>query len=378
MKQRYRTIPLIVAFSFLILYLAACGGPKEETDMAFNAEIMGETLDGLYNGMATKKIPDGEGTFSYSDEDIDIQYSGTWEEGVETGISQLQYNGMKLVYGEKTYIGDYSGEAVDGQPEGNGLFIAEMDDGFFEYDGQWKNGEISEKGFLKNSSYIVNYLDGTVKVGEYEGETLDGLASGSGIYKAENNKGIAYTYTGEWKNGLCNGHGRMEFESGDPLILEGSFTDGLFDPTPIEYFKTYGTIREKSYDIPDSIQSFIIDNPSIFLENSLDSYDGDVETSFKFKTFSKNPVQYGPTVVSISGLNVVQIQEENYWGADHTFCILDNRNDEVYYVCLYGFFDNIYEGSKVTLTAVPLDYFTYPSVGGSKIWSIACAGISLS
>ena len=42
-----------------------------------------------------------------------------------------------------------------------------------------------------------------------------------------------------------------------------------------------------------------------------------------------------------------------------------------------GYWDNIYEGSYVTLTALPLDYFTYPNVSGTSIWAIACAGVRI-
>ena len=74
-------------------------------------------------------------------------------------------------------------------------------------------------------------------------------------------------------------------------------------------------------------------------------------------------------------LDVVQIIENDYWGADHTFCILEDSSYNVYYVNMYGFANNIYEGSRVTLTALPLDYFTYPNVAGEEVWAIACAGV---
>ena len=69
--------------------------------------------------------------------------------------------------------------------------------------------------------------------------------------------------------------------------------------------------------------------------------------------------------------------EDHYWGSDRTFCILQDSNYDVYYVNMYGFANDIYEGSWVTLTALPLDYFTYPSVSGSEVWAIACAGVKI-
>ncbi len=44
--------------------LGACGGPKEVTDVPLSMDFGGKSYDGLYTGMALKKIPEGEGTFS--------------------------------------------------------------------------------------------------------------------------------------------------------------------------------------------------------------------------------------------------------------------------------------------------------------------------
>ncbi len=372
-----RIIASIAFFIILCLCLSACGSPREETDMAFSTEVGGVLLNGTYTGTAIKQIPEGYGTFSYADDIIEINYSGTWENGVITGSSELQYNGMILDYSGNTYTGLYSGEAVNGLPDGQGLFIANLDEGFFEYNGQWKMGTISDNGYLKTSAYTVNFLDGITRIGEYDGDVLNGKASGEGTFTAQNDEGVIYTYEGEWTDGLWNGTGRAKWDSDQYYVQEGTFVDGDFMPTPLEYFITLGTLKEKSYIIPDDIKAFIGNNSKIFSDNDLSSYEGEIDTTFQYTAFSKNPSQYGPMIIKVSGLNVVQILEENYWGADHTFCILTDRDYNVYSVYLFGFCNDVYEGSTVSLTAVPLSYFTYPNTAGSSVWAIACAGISL-
>ena len=71
------------------------------------------------------------------------------------------------------------------------------------------------------------------------------------------------------------------------------------------------------------------------------------------------------------------IQEQNYWSADHTLCILEDYNGNVYFVPQFGFADGVYQGDQVTMTAVPMNYFTYQSTDGNMVWAIACAGISV-
>ena len=93
------------------------------------------------------------------------------------------------------------------------------------------------------------------------------------------------------------------------------------------------------------------------------------------KAFAKNPGRFGSKLITVSGLKVVQIFENEYWGAEHTKIIAHDVNYNVYYVYLYGYCENVYENSYIQLTALPLDYFTYPNTSGKKIWAIACAGV---
>ena len=102
-----------------------------------------------------------------------------------------------------------------------------------------------------------------------------------------------------------------------------------------------------------------------------------IDSSFKYEAFAKNPQKFGNKLIKVYGLNVVQIFEYSLWGYDVTFCLAEDSNYNMYYIYLLGYADNVYEGSNVTLTALPLDFFTYQSVLGHEVWAIACAAVSI-
>ena len=112
---------------------------------------------------------------------------------------------------ESAIEGSYSGTVLNELPEGEGTFIS-SEPGVYEYTalGQRK---ISGKGNLKQGAYTVKFVDGTERVGEYEGETLNGLPR-AGVFHTQNLKGKKYYYEGEWKNGLWNGQGKTVHETG--------------------------------------------------------------------------------------------------------------------------------------------------------------------
>ena len=101
------------------------------------------------------------------------------------------------------------------------------------------------------------------------------------------------------------------------------------------------------------------------------------EENFQYKAFEKNPQKYGTKLITIPSLRVVQIFEYDYWGQEHSFIIAQDGSYNVYFINIYGYWENVFEGSYIKLTALPLDYFTYPNTSGQKIWAIACAGVRI-
>lgn len=431
--KKYIAVALCV---LMVMCLAACGGPKEVTDMSYSATIGDATLNGLFTGTVEKKQPNGQGTFAYLDDSITVSYTGKWENGVPVGEGTLKYDGFIVEYGNTFYKGKYEGEALNGLPNGNGIFSVsdenivfaysgEWNEGtiagsgelefseltisfdeytltgnfrgsvvdglpcgegefsvkteetYLTYKGNWKDGKFSGAGTIDTNIYTVRFTDGVVRTGKYVGDVCDGLAEGEGTFTAVNDEGTSYTYVGTWKNGLYNGQGVCHWDTDDAYTQRGNFVDGDFWPTPVEFFVSKGTYPDKPYTITDNALVFLEKYPEIFLENNVSNEEVEFEQNFQYKAFEKNPNKYGTKLITVPSLRVVQIFEEDYWGHEHTFIIAQNGSGDVYYINLFGYWENIYEGSYIKLTALPLDYFTYPNIYGDTIWAIACAGVRI-
>ena len=417
----------------LIISLVACGGPKEVADMPCSVTIGDNTMAGLFTGIVENDEPNGQGTFIFSDESESATYTGTWKNSMPIGEGTLIFDGLIVEYGDSSFKGTYEGTTINGIPSGNGTFTASNEDVLFIYSGEWNEGEMSGKGELEYSNlaisysehtlvgsfkgsvvdglpcgegafsaetedkyliylgnwvdgtfagngkldtnlYTIRFTDGATRIGEFSGETYDGLAEGEGTFSTVNSEGIRYTYTGAWDNGLFNGQGIIQWDD-DWYSEKGTFVDGEFFPTPAEYFTSRGTYPDQTYTISDNAMQFLEKYPNVFMKNEVTNEEIEYEQNFQYKAFAKNPGRFGSKLITVSGLKVVQIFENEYWGAEHTNIIAHDVNYNVYYVYLYGYCENVYENSYIQLTALPLDYFTYPNTSGKKIWAIACAGV---
>ena len=357
----------------LILGLCACGGPKEVTNMQYTAQIAGSTYEGKYTGTILNKVPEGEGKFRFSDDDVEITYTGNWEDGYLVGTGDLQFDGFTLIYQDETYVGTYSGEAVKGFPDGEGIFTADVKDGFFEYEGTWKKGEFRGAGTLKSSNYVVTWIDGESNDGRFSGEVVDGLPSGSGVFLSQNSKGEKWTYTGEWKNGLPHGIGVLKFDNDNYYAWDGTFTDGEFTPTPAEYLAIVGWDSE--FTIPDNIYSFLKKNENMLISHSTKSYDGEITNKFDFVSFAKNPAGFGGRVIELTGY-IAQIEDWEDYGEHYYFITIAGTN-VVYTVYFCGYPTGIIEGNTAIITGIPIAGYSYTSVSGMNVNAIVVAGITV-
>ncbi len=83
--------------------------------------------------------------------------------------------------------------------------------------------------------------------GEYTGETLDGLPQGQGIFTFWNDEGADYIYTGQWNAGRFEGEGELEFlTSGGSMA--GTFKDGLLNGRGQSYYSNGALIFDGEYE----------------------------------------------------------------------------------------------------------------------------------
>lgn len=79
---------------------------------------------------------------------------------------------------------------------------------------------------VENESIAVDFPFGTVN-GTYSGEMLDGKPNGEGIFTLKDADGREFIYSGNWTDGILNGHGSSEIVNS--FRVEGEFKDGVLD-----------------------------------------------------------------------------------------------------------------------------------------------------
>ena len=203
----------------------------------------------VYEGEVLDGKPHGQGTMTYAKDNKSkmVQYVGAWQNGKRHGQGRLTWND-----------GDaFEGLWVDGSREGHGVYRWHSGN---VYDGEWKQGKRCGQGKMtwtngnvyegawadgKRSGHgVLRCADGSVQEGEWVGDllrekkeilyedgsryfgmVLDDEPHGSGTMNyAVDDEWKRKSYTGEWKNGLRHGKGRLEWAFGD--VYDGDWVDG--------------------------------------------------------------------------------------------------------------------------------------------------------
>ena len=286
-------------------------------------------------------------------------------------ISDFQY---KLIYDGEEYEGLYSGVLLNNLPNGNGSFIYENKGDYFEYSGGWQEGCLSGEGSIESNCFTIHfsYVD---REGEFSGDVIDGIPNGKGTFTANNSDNVSYTYKGYWVDGLFEGKGHLEYDADDYWVLDGDFADGEFTPSIADFYFATSTKRDGSFYISENEYDFINSHESMFKGKMEEIDDAFIDTSFKYEEFSKNPSKYELSVIKMCGLKVSQIFEYETYGYNFVFVIAYDSKYHFYYINMIGAAPNIVEGSRIQLITMPVDYFSYPNVAGSRTWAIACIGM---
>jgi len=346
------------------------------SNMPITITICDGDYTGAFNGSVKDGKLNGSGVFEESAEENAVEYDGEFSNGSISGsgkVSNLPYN---LTLEDNEYDGIYNGDTNEGLPNGTGTFDYQDDDKYFNYNGTWADGKMSGDGNLKTNEFVVHFTDKD-REGIFDGQTVDGVPVGEGTFSAVNDDGVSYEYVGMWKDGLFDGEGTQTFDTDNYCIRKGNFKSGEYRPTPLEFYTSIGSSKDQSYTISEKSQNFMKNNEKLFL-NYTDEIPEDLfESDFKYEAIAKNSSNFGDKLIKVTGLKIFQIGEEDRWGYSATFALAYDSNYKVYYINLLGKAEDVYEGDSITLIALPLDYSTYISTAGEKIWAIYAAGVTI-
>ncbi|WP_195986122.1 hypothetical protein [Clostridium sp. D33t1_170424_F3] len=326
---------------------------------------------GKFTGTLEDGKPSGEGTIVFDD---GWTFKGEFEKGV-AGKGAVTDLPMVVVYDGTEYQGTYDGDVDMGIAEGTGKFVCNGEDRTFQYEGEWTKGEMTGKGSL-NAGPIEVQLFGETHKGTYIGEMQDGKLQGKGTFTDDTDADPVLTYTGEWKAGFCDGQGYLKDISEEKIPQKGTFTKGEFTPTVLEAMQSVGMYKEAPYTVSETGAAFISAHDDLFLDHNVEAVAKAVEADpFDYLSYAKNTDSCDGKLVKIPNLHVVQITEQNYWGADRTQMILcDSLWEQTYQVDYVGKIPDVVQGDQVTLFAMPIDYFAYKNTQNNQVLAVAAIG----
>jgi hypothetical protein len=172
--------------------------------------------NGSYDGEWRDDMRAGQGVMTYANGDM---YAGQWKDDRRHGfgILEIQLTNSELKARTETR---YDGQWEHDRRAGKGT--ARFSDGT-KLEGEWHEGKLTGE-----KCRLENYDDGN-GVCTYEGEVLDGLPHGHGeskhtretyvgqwLHGRRSGHGVSTlldgtAYTGDWKNGKCNGFGKCVY-----------------------------------------------------------------------------------------------------------------------------------------------------------------------
>lgn len=372
MKKKYFII--LLGLSCL---LTACDQKVENKEVSI--AINSQNIISSFSGTLKNGKPEGEGYISVNEERGIWSYNGLFNEGNISGVGVLQDYPINATFSSTDYDGKYSGDALNGIPDGTGKFIYKSDDISISYEGLWKEGMPYDKGHLISNNFTVAFED-VNRIGEFDGETLNGIATGQGKFKATNEDGLTYTYTGEWKDNIFNGQGKRTFDRSNSEYEIGTYIKGDYQPTKAEFIAYMGTYSTMPFNISDKNMKFIDNNNSLFPcldDTQLVSY----ISPFTYEQYSKKPSDYQEKLMDIGSGYITQIFEGDSYFSNFetitTIIVSDLELDKTYYIYYFGKLENILNGDTVSIIGLPVAYTTFENAAGGQTWCTVMVGSSI-
>lgn len=369
---------LLLISVVMMLALAGCSNSKNVENEPITIMLNSKEVSGLFTGQFVKGKPQGDGKF-IADENKEIVVEGVFENG-KIKQASITYFPYVVTFQDSTYKGIYVGKIENGVPSGEGKFDTEAGtDKTLHYSGIWKDGQFSEKGHLETNHFTVHFED-VDRTGKFEGDVINGIANGTGIFRAANDDNQSYQYKGKWKDGIWNGQGEQKFDDEEGFARIGTFTKGDFTPTLSEYYISWGTDKDKAYSPSDKAIKFMDEHANLFPTKKFSKLKKYVDRSIQYKRLNKSPHKYGDKLIK-RNCKITQIWEKkDSWRNGKTTTVLNlyTSNGEYYYIYYLGNLKDLYEGDSITFYGLPLGDSSYENISGGTTLTQMIAGCYIS
>lgn len=140
--------------------------------------------------------------------------------------------------------------------------------------------------------------------GTYSGEMVDGLPNGIGKFTTKNAEGLNWYYEGSFKDGHFNGEGKNVWDSGQ--MQEGVFINDIWNPNPYQFFKFIESLPSTNFTITEKAREMLETNPSFFPTDSPDALAEYTDPALTHSIHSDIDA-YGDKLMHLSDLTVTKV-----------------------------------------------------------------------
>lgn len=231
----------------------------------------------------------------------------------------------------------------------------------------------AQKETVENQTITVAIGD-VERGGVYTGEVVDGKPEGMGRFDSQNSLGEGWYYEGMWKDGQFNGEGKCVWENGQ--IKEGVYENGVWTPTAYGFYEYLFSLTE--YGIDTNAKAFMDENSDLFSAQSDEKVKEMVDTTLEVEAIKETPENYGDKLLAIPNAYVAQVEQMTLedTGDAYTYMIVVDDNEEIYEFYFIGALNQEIKASDTVtnIYGLPLGKSYYANVSGGVSKSLAVAG----
>lgn len=215
--------------------------------------------------------------------------------------------------------------------------------------------------------------------GQYTGQLLNGVPEGEGTFVAQNDSGVTWEYSGEFKNGMFDGKGSSTWDGID-WMESGTYSEGLFTPNTFEMFNSISSTEAAPYKISEENQTFIESNPDLFPAENEDAkvtMSTFIQEDLTYPMMSKTLSGFEGKLYRCSSALVGQVFQESLFGRSITRIVARDQDYNYYYILYDGVLPDVYDGTSISFVGLPVSSSGFDNVGGGTTNVIVLIGCSV-
>lgn len=220
---------------------------------------------------------------------------------------------------------------------------------------------VIEWGNTPEENYMIE------REGTYTGDMVNGVPEGNGIFTTTSSEGVTWTYTGNFKNGRFHGQGAIVWDNADFREESGTYTDGQYTPTIAELFNYLGPKVAAQYSISTKNQEFIQKNQDIFPATTKESETKAIsliEYDLTYPMLTKTLNGREGRLYNCDEARAIQVVEEFLFGHTITAIIAIDADENYYFILHDGTLPDVYDDTSISFYGLPISSSGFENTEG--------------